>query len=677
MPPRSTHPATSSGLSRPATSAGLPLVGLTAVLTLVALEMVRASGPVIDTAYGEGGASAAARAAVVSYAAPGLVAGLLLLAVRRAARPAPAALLVGCGLLAVLRLGMQGVTGEARFFLGLAAVAVALTALVLAVAVLAGRPGGGRTAAAAVLTGAGGGVGLSLALGTWDAPWRQTVLGWSVAVVLVAALVLLAVLVAGDPSSAPNRQVGRLWVLGPALGLAAMMLANPAFAAAQSGLPLAVAGPVHGAGLLVAGGLLTCPTLTRRPRPRSTGRWGSGLAAVGLVAGVTLALQLSGSSRLLGSAVLVALLTAQVTGGMLLGLALQPGPPPTRREARRVPALAATSVAAAVAGLLTIGPVLAYQLDYDVTLGFPNELVLVATTLALALAGLRVTAAGPGEGAPARRVRFSPTLLVAAALLLLGTAVAVAGALGSRSADEQPGDVGYTGRVVSWNLHYGVSPAGAVELEAVARTIEAYDPDVVLLQEVSRGWVQGGGVDMASWLSTRLGRPFVFGAAADGRFGNVILARGAMTDVEVQSLPYGAGPQRRSALTAVTRLGPQPTTVTSIHLQHRAANGATRVAQVQAFLDAQAVRASRPSARVVGGDLNATPGRPEVGLLTDAGYVSAIDTVGDPAALTDPSPRPTRRIDWVFGRGVSFTEAEVLTGVQLSDHLPLVVGVAP
>ena len=672
MPSRSSHPATPTERPRPATSAGVPLVGLTAVLTLVALELVRASGPVIDTAYGEGGASAAARAALLSYASPGLVAGLLLLAVRRAARPSPVALLAGCGLLAVLRLALQGVTGEARFFLGLAAVAVSLAVLVLAVALLAGRSGGGRTAAAAVLTGAGGGVGLSLALGTWDAPWRQTVLGWSVTIILVAALVLLAVLVAGDPSSAPGRQVGRLWVLGPALALAAMMLANPAFAAAQSGLPLAVAGPVHGAGLLLAGGLLT-----RRPRPRTSGRWGSGLAAVGLVAGVALALQLSGGRLLLGSAVLVALLTAQVTGGLLLGLALQPGPPPPGRAARRVPALAATSVAATVVGLLTIGPVLAYQLDYDVTLGFPNELVLVATALALALVGLGVADPGPGEGAPARGVRLPPTLLVAGALLLLGTAVAVAGAWGTRNADEGPGDVGYTGRVVSWNLHYGVSPAGAVELEAVARTIEAYDPDVVLLQEVSRGWVQGGGVDMATWLSTRLGRPFVFGPAADGRFGNVILARGAMTDVRVQPLPYGAGPQRRSALTAVTRLGLQPTTVTSIHLQHRAANGATRAAQVQAFLDAQVVSASRPGARVLGGDLNATPGRPEVGLLTDAGYVSAIDTVGDPAALTDPSPRPARRIDWVFGRDVSFTDAEVLAGVQLSDHLPLVVGVAP
>lgn len=653
-----------SRLSSPAASAGQPLVGLVAVVTLVALELVRAGGPLVDTAFGQGGASAAVRAAVVTYAAPGLVAALLLLAVRRAVGPAPVALLLGSGLLAVLRLGVQGLTGDARFVLGLAAVAVALAVLVLAVAVLAARPGGGRYAAAAVLTGAAGGVGLQLALGTWDASWRPTPLGWSVAVALTAALVLLAVLVAGDRASSPTQQVGRLWALGPALALAVMMLANPAFAAAQSGLPLALAGPVHGAGLLLAGGLLARSPRSARispPRSRLAGRWGSGLAALGLVAGVAVALELTGSRPLRGFAVLVALLTAQLTTGLLLGRALEPGPPRTGQVQRNAPSLGIATASAAAAGLLTIVPVLLYQLDYDVPLGFPNELVLVATAVLLAAAGLRGAAGGAAEPVGVRPPLRLPPLL-AAALLLLGTVATAVSGLGTPNAEGEAGGAAYTGRIVSWNLHYGVTPAGAVDLEAVARTLEAYDPDVVLLQEVSRGWVQGGGVDMASWLSARLGRSFVFGPAADGRFGNAILARGRLSDVEVLPLPYGAGPQRRSAITAVTRLGPRPTRVTSIHLQHRAANSATRVAQVQTFLDAQAARASTVSAQMVGGDLNATRGLPEVGLLTGAGFTSAVDSVGDPDALTDPSTGPTRRIAWVFGRGIRFTRAEVLNG---------------
>ena len=323
-----------------------------------------------------------------------------------------------------------------------------------------------------------------------------------------------------------------------------------------------------------------------------------------------------------------------------------------------------------MAGLGTIVPVLVFQLDYDLRLGFPNVLVLVAAAAVPVVGALLArprAAGGPGSGPPARETRRP--LAAAAVLLVLGTVVTAASAGLDSSGEDAPLA---TGRVVSWNLHYGVSPAGGVDLEAVARVVEAQDPDVVLLQEVSRGWVQGGGADMATWLAQRLDLRVAFAPAADGRFGNVVLSRSPLTDVRVRPLPFGIGPQRRSALTATTLLGGRTTTVTSLHLQHRAAGGPTRVAQVETFLGAAAGQD-----QVVGGDLNAVPGAPEVRLLTGAGYVSAVDVAGDPGALTDPSTGPTRRIDWVLGRGVGFAEARVLTGVVLSDHLPLVVAVAP
>ena len=647
-----------------ATPAPLLLGGFVALLTLVTLELVRASGPLIDTAFSESGALGASVTAGLTYAAPGLVAAVLLLGTSRAARPAPVALTAGGVLLAVLRLVVQGLRGDARFVLGLVGVAVALAVLSLAVAVLGGRAGGGRAAAAAVATGAGASVGLQLALGTWDASWRRTPLGWSVAVLLAVGLVLLAVLVARDRASAPTAPVGRVWALGPALALAAMMLANPAFAAAQSGLPLAVAGPLHGLGWLLAGALLV-----RSGRVPFLGRWRVGGSAAGLVAGVAVALGLTGTSLVRSLLVEVALLGAQLAAAVLLGRALEPrGPARDRAGVGRL----GVAAAVAVVGLATIVPLLAYQLDYDAPLGFPNELVMVVVAALLGGAGLRVAGAGLSGTGRWDASGWGLPLLAAGVFLLLGTVLAVAGWAADRPRDEVLGDGGYTGRIVSWNLHYGVTPTGAVDLEAVAQTIEAADPDVVLLQEVSRGWVQGGGADMATWLSQRLDRPFVFGAAADGRFGNVILARGRLSDVGVRSLPYGSGPQQRSAVSAVTRVGQDTVTVTSLHLQHRAANGATRLAQVETLL---AGPTAAGSAWVVGGDLNVTPGSPEVLLLTGAGLVSAVDSAGDPAALTDPSTGPKRRIDWVFGRGVSFAAASVLVGVPLSDHLPLVVSV--
>lgn len=43
--------------------------------------------------------------------------------------------------------------------------------------------------------------------------------------------------------------------------------------------------------------------------------------------------------------------------------------------------------------------------------------------------------------------------------------------------------------MMTYDLHNGFNTRGALDLEALARTIETQKPDVVALQEVARGWV--------------------------------------------------------------------------------------------------------------------------------------------------------------------------------------------
>ena len=663
------------------------LAGLVAVLTVLTLELVRSSGPLLDLTLSSGGLGAVARATAITYAAPGLVVALLLLVSRATPhRPESVTLLLGSALLGVLRLVVQGLDGSTRFGVGLITVAVAIAVLTLAVALLAGRAGGGRCAAAALALGASAGVGLQLALGTWDAYWRHTWLGWTVTVLLVALLVGLAVSAVRDPATGGTRQVGRLWGLGPLLALSAMMLANPAFAASQSGVPLVVAGPLHAAGLLVAAvvamrsGVRAGGTATRS-RPWS---W-----TAGLLLGVAAALVLGGLSTFDGAFVLLALLGGQAAAVSLLARALEPPPGQLDHDAAPTsgPLSSWAAGTAAVIGLTTILPLLIYQIDYNVPLGLPNEVVLLVASALLAGAGVRRPdgASDLGAGRGSARTLVAATTVV----VLTGSILAVAAAVGRTAG--APGAARSTGRVLSWNLHYGVGPSGDVGLEAIARTIEQQDPDVVLLQEVSRGWVLGSGVDVATWLSQRLDRPFVFAPAADRRFGNVILARDVPTDVQIQPLPYGEGPQERSAVSARVLVGGVPMRVTSVHLQQHPWNAPTRVLQVRALLSAlrpltgsggRSTGSGGPSTgsggggpEIVGGDLNARPGTPEIELLTGAGFVSALDTAGAPAALTSPSVRPRQRIDWILGRGVVFAEARVLDDALYSDHLPLVADV--
>ncbi|WP_233549849.1 endonuclease/exonuclease/phosphatase family protein [Cellulomonas rhizosphaerae] len=640
--------------------AGTPTrVWLVATLTVAALEMIRASGPLLDRAFATS-TVAAGLAAAGTYAAAGLVAGLVLLATRcRSGIPTTAAVLTGAGVLAVARLLAQAVDGGALFWVGLVTVAVAVAALTLAVAFVAGRPAGGRQAATGLLLGCGLSVGLQMALGTWDAIWRDGWSGWVVAAVIALAPLLTArSLSRGHGGAAPaTGRPRRLWALGPFLALAAMILANPAFAASQTGIALGIAGLVLVLASVVGVWILLRPETW--PGPVRIG------AAVLLVAGT------AGTMWLTGALALVALVVLAVAVGVVVtGTLTMHGPAP--RGVLR------TMGATAIAGLGIVLPLLLYMLDYDVPLPVDNAWVVVIAALVLALTGLRrrtpdsppVEHPAP-ERIPARvntvRLLLGPAVLLAlVGLVPYGTSTTGPDVPARAASDELT--------VVTWNLHYGVSPLTAVDLEGIARTIAEEHPDVVALQEVERGWIFGGGTDVATWMAHRLGMTVRFAPAADRQFGNAVLSRSALADTAVHALPYGAGPQQRSALstTVVTRSG-TAVRVTSVHLQHREENTPTRLEQLRTLLADEPV--TGPS--LLAGDLNAEPGWPEITLLEDAGWVSAVDTAGSSDALTSPSTDPDARIDWIFGQQMTFTDARVPTEPRESDHLPVVTRAAP
>ncbi|RMI02054.1 endonuclease/exonuclease/phosphatase family protein [Cellulomonas triticagri] len=620
-------------------------VSLLALVTVLAVDAVRAAGPVLDRAFTVGTLTVALTA-VATFAGAGVLAALTLLVTGRRV-PGTASgrtLLVVVAALGAVRLVTQAVHDEARFAAGLVTVALAVAALVLTTTTVAGRGTGGRQAALGLTLGSGLSAALQLALGTWDPLWHGGVVGTVTIGALVLVAVGLAVVARGEE---PTGRPRRTWVLGPALALVVMMLANPAFAAAQSGVPLAAAGTAVVLASGLTAWLLLVPRLLARPV-----RWGAA-ALLPVAVAVTLLTT--------GVLALVALVLAEVAAGVVLAVALK-----TRRPAP--PGIPRTALATGAVGLIVGAALLGYLLDYDVPLPVDNAWLVVLAAALLAAGGLRWWSPAPPpahDPAPplrANALRF--LVLPSVALLAVGWWAALTGPE-AVAVDRDPDTL----VVLDWNLHYGVAGHTAVDLEQMARTIEAEAPDVVALQEVARGWVLGGGTDMATWLAHRLGMHVAFAPAADQQFGNALLSREPLSDVQVIALPYGAGPQQRSALTA-TVPGPDgtPVRVTSVHLQHRESNTPTRLDQLAA-LDA-ALPSDGPS--VLAGDLNAEPGSPEVDALDAAGWTSALDTSGDADALTHPAVDPEVRIDWVLGRGVTFTDARVLDDVS-SDHRALTV----
>ncbi len=92
--------------------------------------------------------------------------------------------------------------------------------------------------------------------------------------------------------------------------------------------------------------------------------------------------------------------------------------------------------------------------------------------------------------------------------------------------------------------------------------------DVVVLNEVDRGWLLEGGHDLLRLLSEATGMEGTFAPAADDVWGNAILSRLPLRDVRTVALPSGGAAMRRSIVSAVVDTGGGDLAVVGTHLHH-------------------------------------------------------------------------------------------------------------
>jgi Endonuclease/Exonuclease/phosphatase family len=164
-----------------------------------------------------------------------------------------------------------------------------------------------------------------------------------------------------------------------------------------------------------------------------------------------------------------------------------------------------------------------------------------------------------------------------------------------------------------------------------------------------------------------------FGKAMDfagGEYGEAILSRYPLSEVQVHNLPFTEGCEPRCALAAHVRLGDDgPEFVfAGTHLEH--AKAPVRLCQAQKLNPALAAKNTLPT--ILAGDFNDVPESPAVKILqphwTDA-------TAGQPQP-TWPSDQPRMKIDYVFFRpadGWCVVEKQVINEAVASDHRPLLV----
>ena len=223
---------------------------------------------------------------------------------------------------------------------------------------------------------------------------------------------------------------------------------------------------------------------------------------------------------------------------------------------------------------------------------------------------------------------------------------------------------------MTYNIRHGSIPGGRVDLSALGEFCAELAPDILALQEVDKSSIRSGFADTEAILAEATGMTSVFGQAKrlgiGGRYGNLLLCRGELHEVEHVRLPRDARRERRGAIVAEVRL-PEAGERVSVATTHLGVTRAEALRQLGYTLNAL-VR--RPGPRILLGDLNLGPETVGPACL-DAGLVMA-----DPEQPTFPADEPEYRIDHVAVDGLEITSVSVWEG-PVSDHRALVADVRP
>ena len=221
-------------------------------------------------------------------------------------------------------------------------------------------------------------------------------------------------------------------------------------------------------------------------------------------------------------------------------------------------------------------------------------------------------------------------------------------------------------RVVSFNILHGqrADGSGVVDLPRLCRSAAALEPDVLALQEVDVGVPRSGRKDQAAAVGEATGLSVVFGKAARvggiGKYGNALLARGPITDVDRVALPKAhRNNEPRAAIVASV----DGIRVCATHLSiHRPEVHHQLTAVVELLV-------ARPGPHVLVGDLNLLP--EEVAPVVERVGL----TLADETAPTFPRGDPRIRIDHVaVSRDLRVADVRVVA-TESSDHCALVVEV--
>ena len=214
--------------------------------------------------------------------------------------------------------------------------------------------------------------------------------------------------------------------------------------------------------------------------------------------------------------------------------------------------------------------------------------------------------------------------------------------------------------VATYNIHRYFDSTGTYNLESVANVLRAQRVGLIGLQETTGTRLTTGHTHGVRWLAAQLEYHYAIAppTSTEG-YGVALLSVWPITQTQTISLPQTDGPPR-DALYAVVDHPWGPLSIVVAHLDTTGQIRVRQTTEIQHFLDGI-------DPAVVLGDFNATPTERPIRLMTQS-FTDAWDEAGQRDGKTFATPTPSRRIDYVFVRGLTVQTASTFGTTTESDH---------
>ena len=241
--------------------------------------------------------------------------------------------------------------------------------------------------------------------------------------------------------------------------------------------------------------------------------------------------------------------------------------------------------------------------------------------------------------------------------------------------------------MLTYNTHHGADRRGVLDVEAVAATIAACQPDLAALQEVDRAWGdRSAGLDQPDWYGARLGMRVSFAATIvrsrdsgpPAEYGLALLSRWPLSSTAHQL--YTADRSRHAeprgwqqAVVSIPGVGGQGRSVQLVNTHLSVSSARLREAESAELVTGLSSPAAADPllATVLAGDFNAGP-RSRAVRTVRALLCDTWDAGAGPAATT-PSGR---RLDYLWCSPQLLPVRSVVVRSAASDHYPVVTDLA-